>query len=135
MTNTFWAILHSIVWNGEISRDEDLPFPLNIISQIWKGDKDATINLKDAESKEDTIDISAVSNANYYDGHKSSKHRLSGSSLSEISLNNLVNFVTDPEIAAGSLVISAALVNVLYHQCFLVYYTNLKCQYLLRKLC
>ena len=112
MTNMFWVILHSVVWNGEISRDEDLPFPFNTISQFLKGDKDTTIDLKEAEAKEDTNNILAVNNSNYYDGYISSEDRISGSSLSEISLNNLINFITDPEIAATSLTISAALVNV-----------------------
>ena len=119
MTNMFWVILHSVVWNGEISRDEDLPFPFNIISQLLKGDKDATINLKGAEVKEDTNNILAVSNSNYFDGYTSSEDRISGSSLSEISLNNLINFVTDPEIGATSLTISAALVNVSISSIFL----------------
>ena len=110
MTNMFWVILHSLVWNGEISRDEDLPFPFNIISQLMKGDNDAIIHLKEAKLKQDTSDILPVSNSSQY---ISSEDRLSGSSLSEISLNNLINFVTDPEIGATSLVISAGLVNVL----------------------
>jgi hypothetical protein len=107
------------VWNGEISRDEDLPLPYNISSQLLIGDKDVTLNLKETKLKEDTNDILAVSNSNYFDGYMSSEDRISGSSLSEISLNNLINFVTDPSIAATSLVISAALVNVSLPSIFL----------------
>ena len=109
MTMGVWVILHSIVWNGEVSRDEDLPFPFNIISQLMKGDNDAIIHLKEAKLKQDTSDILHVSNLTQY---ISPEDRLSGSSLSELSLNNLINFVTDPAIGATSLVISAGLVNV-----------------------
>ena len=119
MTIMSWVILHSIVWNGEISRDEDLPFPFNVISQLLKGDEDVTLNLKETKLKEATNDILAVSNSNYFDGYMSSEDRISGSSLSEISLNNLINFVTDPAIAATSLVFSAALVNVSLPSIFL----------------
>ena len=112
MTMTLWVTLHSLIWNGEISRDEDLAFPFNVIAKLLKGDKVASINLNEAELKEDNKDaILAVSNSNYYDGYLTTDNRISGSSLSEISLNNLYNFLTNPEIAASSLIITAALVH------------------------
>ena len=110
MSNAFWILLQSLVWNGEISRDEDMPFPFNVIAQLLKGDKDLEINLKEKESKGDGNSDLSVSNYNYYDGYISANNRISGSSLSEISLNNLYNFLTDPNIAASSLIITAGLV-------------------------
>lgn len=83
-------------------------FPFNIISQLMKGDNVST-NLKEAESKEDEASILPISNSNYYDGYLSLENRLSGSSLSEISLNNLYNFLTDPEVAAANLILTAGL--------------------------
>ena len=107
-----WVILHSLVWNGEVSRDEDLVFPFNFIAQLLKGDT-VSSNLKEAaELKEDDIGVIS-SNSNYYDGYLSLENRLSGASLSEISLNGLYNFLTDPEVAAFNLLITATLVIIL----------------------
>ena len=47
MTTSFWVILHSIIWNGEIKKDDDLPFPFNQIARILKGDEIASIDLKE----------------------------------------------------------------------------------------
>ena len=112
---TLWTIVHTLVWNGEVSRDEDFGFPFNVIAQILKGDtvdplKGPLNKLKEAESKEDYNGVLSVSNSNYYDGYLSLENRLSGSSLSEISLNNLYNFLTDPEVAAANVIYTATLV-------------------------
>ena len=55
----------------------------------------------------------AIDGGNYYDGYLSAEDRLSGSSLSEISINNLYNFLTEPKTAAGNLYLSAGFVSVL----------------------
>ena len=90
MSMTLWVTLHSLIWNGKISRDEDLPFPFNVLARLLKGDKLATINLNEATFKEDNNnEIVSISNSKYYDGYLSTENRISDSSLSEISLNNL----------------------------------------------
>ena len=116
MTTSFWVILHSIIWNGEIKKDDDLPFPFNQIARILKGDEIASIDLKEPEKalKKDINNILDSTSSNYYDGYISKENQISGSSLSEISLNNLYNFLTDPEIGASNQIISAAFVSI-YH--------------------
>jgi len=109
------VILHSIIWNGEIKKDDDLPFPFNQIARILKGDEIASVDLKEPVAlKKDINTILDSTSSNYYDGYISKENQISGSSLSEISLNNLYNFLTDPEIGASSQIISAAFVNI-YH--------------------
>ena len=115
MTTSFWVILHSIIWNGEIKKDDDLPFPFNQIARILKGDEIASIDLKEPVAlNKDMNNILDTTSSNYYDGYISKENQISGSSLSEISLNNLYNFLTDPEIGASNLIISAAFVSI-YH--------------------
>ena len=96
-----------------MSGDEDFGFPFNIISQLTKGDTISS-NLKEAESKDNEGSILPISDSNYYEGYLSLENRLSGSSLSEISLNNLYNFLTDPEIAAANLILAATLVIICF---------------------
>ena len=108
--NAGWIILHSLLWNGEIQRDEDLPFPFNIIARLLKGENNTGISLKEKESKDDGNYISSVNSSTYDDRYISANNRISGSSLSEISLNNLYNFLTNPQNAAGSLVFGFCLV-------------------------
>ena len=107
----FWVILHSLVWTGELSEDDDFPFPFSLISPFFQG----TVSLKSKEANNYDEQLDNI--GNYYDGYLSANDRISGSSLSEISLNNLYNFLTDPSPAAGNLFLAAGFVSdcLLFH--------------------
>ena len=96
-----WIIIHSLVWNGEISRADDLGFPFNLFSTFLSGGPIA----KTAEPKEDDISLPELPLEN----------RVTDpiSMLSEISLNDLYNFLFDPETAAANLFISAGFVIII----------------------
>lgn len=99
----FWIVLHSLLWNGEISRVTDIGFPLNVLTSILHLDEEPIA--KSAETKEDDITLPNLS----------LEDRIStpATSLSKISLNNLYNFLTDPEVVATNLFVCAGVVIIL----------------------
>ena len=70
---------------------------------------DRTIERSGLSKEEDPYQT--VYDGNYYEGYLSAEDRLSGSSLSEISINGLYNFLTFPQTAAGNLYLSAGFVS------------------------
>ena len=106
-----WILIHSFVWNGKITRDEDLLFPFNILANVLKGDEIASFNIKDNEIIKDKKE--AVGVDKFYDNHKQSieKTHLRGNSLAEISLNNLYNFLVNPSNSMTGLTFGSYLVN------------------------
>lgn len=103
----FWTLVHKLVWNGEVASDDDFGFPLNIIANLFTG---GAISDRSALSRQEGHQ-GDIRFGNYFNGHIPNLKQKLGSSLSEVSLNNLYNFLTEPGTAASNLFLSMGFVS------------------------
>ena len=114
-----WIVLHSLVWDGKKSRDDEFGFPLNIVASYFTG---GSISDRSALYKEGKDAFQTeFPDGNYHDGYPLAQDRITDpiTSLTEISLNDLYNFLTDPSTGAGNLFLSAGFVS---NQTYVVYF-------------
>ena len=108
----FWITIHSLVWDGEKSRDDEFGFPLNLIAQYFTG---GSISDRSGLSKEGKDEEVWDPFNPYHDGQPPAQDRVTPSNpinmLAEISINDLYNFLTNPSTAAGNLFLSAGFVS------------------------
>lgn len=102
-----------MIWDGELpvgdARDENLGFPLNMISHILKGHDIAPLNINENELKIDKKEY--VKSIESQSEEISEKTAIRKHSLAEISLNNLYNLLVNPRNSATSLTFSFWLVS------------------------
>ena len=108
-----WFILHSLIWNGKLARNENLQFPLNNIQRSSNWNHGYSINPNQKKPNGNANSTSIKTNYEDMKDNAVPENRIHGSSLSEISVNNLFNLITNPRSIATSLIILAAVVR--YH--------------------
>ena len=114
LTLIIWITLHSILWDGEIKRDEELPFPFDLIAKSLKGDEIQFNGIKEPKSRSslnETI-LLEKSNEGLNSGYAKSPVLHRNSSLAQISVNNLYNLITDPWGGALSLTLGFFFVSI-----------------------
>ena len=114
LTLIIWITLHSILWDGEIQRDEDLPFPFDLIAKALKGDEIEFNGIKEPKSRSSLNETVLLEESNEVQSNFNAKtpvlHR--NSSLAQISVNNLYNLITDPFGGALSLTLGFFFVSI-----------------------
>ena len=114
MTLIVWIILHSLLWDGEIQRDEDLPFPFDLIAKAVKGGEIEFNGIKEPISRSSLNETVLLEKSNEGLGSVYAKrpilHR--NSSLAQISVNNLYNLITNPFGGALSLTLGFFFVSI-----------------------
>ena len=106
-----WILIHSLVWDGELTRDEDLFFPLNILADVLKGADIASFNVEYNKDIKDKKEPQSIDKSNLKSKNSMEKTGIRGNSLAEISVNNLINFLVNPNNAMTSLTFSHYLVS------------------------
>ena len=105
-----------MIWTGEISRNEQLHFPFDTIARILNSEERDSGN---SNKKEFNVDANSTyiitKNNTEKKDHLAIENRIQGSSLSEISVNNLYNMMTNPESVATALIIIAAVVRCILY--------------------
>ena len=114
MTLIVWIILHSLLWDGEIQRDEDLPFPFDLIAKAVKGGEIEFNGIKEPISRSSLNETVLLEKSNEGLSSVYAKspvlHR--NSSLAQISVNNLYNLITNPFGGALSLTLGFFFVSI-----------------------
>ena len=106
-----WILIHSLVWDGELTRDEDLFFPLNILADVLKGADIASFNVEYNKDIKDKKEPLSIDKSNLKSKNSMEKTGIRANSLAEISVNNLINFLVNPKNAMTSLTFSHYLVS------------------------
>ena len=109
-----WILIHSLVWDGELTRDEDLFFPLNILADVLKGAEIASFNVEYNTVIKDKKEPLSIDKSNLKFTNSMEKTGIRGNSLAEISVNNLINFLVNPNNAMTSLEFSYYLVSKVF---------------------
>ena len=109
-----WILIHSLVWDGELTRDEDLFFPLNILADVLKGADIASFNVEYNKDIKDKKEPQSIDKSNLKSKNSMEKTGIRGNSLAEISVNNLINFLVNPNNAMTSLTFSHYLVSSVF---------------------
>ena len=102
------------MWDGELTRDEDLFFPLNILADVLKGGEIASFNVEYNKVLKDKKEPLSIDKSNLKSGNIMDKTGIRGNSLAEISVNNLINFLVNPNNAMTSLTFSHYLVSSVF---------------------
>ena len=100
------------MWNGELTRDEDLYFPLNILADVLKGADIASFNVEYNKVIKDKKEPLSIDKSNLKSTKIMEKTGIRGNSLAEISVNNLINFLVNPNNAMTGLTFGHYLVSV-----------------------
>ena len=100
------------MWNGELTRDEDLFFPLNILADVLKGADIASFNVEYNKVINDKKEPLSIDKSNLKSTKIMEKTGIRGNSLAEISVNNLINFLVNPNNAMTGLTFGHYLVSV-----------------------
>lgn len=124
----FWYTMHSLFWVGPVSRSDELAFPLNLVSQVvnffygGKSDEEQDLVSRTESPFFDNVDPGGVdyideptqSDAQSPEGSTQiSRIYNPGSFLSQLSLNNLVNFISNPQTTMLQFIFNAAFVRLL----------------------
>ena len=102
------------MWNGELTRDEDLFFPLNILADVLKGADIASFNVEYNKVINDKKEPLSIDKSNLKSTKIMEKTGIRGNSLAEISVNNLINFLVNPNNAMTGLTFGHYLVSKVY---------------------
>ena len=108
---TFWIIAHTLIWRGEAARNEDLPFPFNVLAVVIGGEGPTDRNAKIDEGAEAVANADEAYDKIYFEETDEPSEKLSLSSIYDISINGLYNFLVTPKTAAGNLYLSLGFVS------------------------
>ena len=113
-----WVTLHALFWAGRLSRDQDLPFPFDVLSSIVNPISRTLVDGIQAktgltyDTNFDAADYEDYVGANNGNAHAQDKI-LNPESIAEIDRNAIFNFFADPNPSFRNLIMNTGFVSCL----------------------
>ena len=101
---TTWIIMHTLFWDGKLSRDADVPLPIRIFANLFNAGEENNNNL--VSRHDDPFQTKWTDET----AQDPAQDRLNFDSLDEISYNGLFNFFADPNPSFRNLIMNTGFV-------------------------